>query len=345
MKTEPRASVIHCTNCSLPDTFPGIRFNDKGVCNFCQDHKDPGIQQKEKTVHKEKFLALVKEFKGRFDYDAVMCYSGGKDSTYTLAVLKEEFNLNVLALSFDNGFLPDQTLENITNVVEKLGVDHLIIKPRFDVLAKIFSYCANNDVFPLKALERSSAICTSCMGIIKYSALRVAVEKEVPFIAYGWSPGQAPISSSVMKNLPLMVKRMQAALFDPLYKIIGDEIKPYFLKDKHFGDPYHLPYNIHPLAFLDYDIDAIYKNIARFGWKKPEEVDANSTNCLLNSFANYIHKKKLKFHPYDAELANLVRDGLLDRDEALQRIQTEESPLIVNMVKEKIERGKALSSD
>jgi tRNA(Ile)-lysidine synthase TilS/MesJ len=86
-----------------------------------------------------------------------MCYSGGKDSTYTLAILKEKYHLNVLSVAFDNGFLPDRTMKNINNVVENLGVDHMMFKPRFDVLARIFSYCADHDVYPLKALERSSA--------------------------------------------------------------------------------------------------------------------------------------------------------------------------------------------
>ena len=113
----------------------------------------------------------------------------------------------------------------------------MIIKPRFDMLARIFQYCADNDVYPLKALERSSAICTSCMGIIKYSALRTAIEKDIPLISYGWSPGQAPISSSILKNNPPMIKMMQKALFDPLYKMVGDRSNPIFLRKSILKKP------------------------------------------------------------------------------------------------------------
>lgn len=333
-------NMKHCVNCALPATFPGIHFDDGGVCNFCLDFKGIKYQQTKKSEYSLKFDTLINEYKSQSGYNCLMCYSGGKDSTYTLAILKENYHLNVLAVSFDNGFLPEQTLVNIRNVVEKLGVDHIMIKPRFDVLARIFSFCAENDVYPLKALERSSAICTSCMGIIKYSALKMALEKGIPFVAYGWSPGQAPISSSIMKNIPLMIKKMQSTLYDPLYRVVGDEIKPYFLEEKHFDGGYHMPYNINPMAFLDYDIEAIYRNISRFGWKKPEEVDANSTNCLLNSYANHVHNKKLGFHPYAFELANLVREGLLDRDIALQRIHAEDDPLVIQMVKDKISQFK-----
>ncbi len=326
-----------CSQCVLPESFPGIRFNAQGVCNFCLSQKGKEYQQERKTEYSRKFDALLAKYQGRSGYDVLMCYSGGKDSTYTLSIFKEKYHLNVLALSFDNGFFPQQTLKNIQNVVEKLGVDHILLKPRFDVLAKVFRYCSSHDVYSPKALERSSAICTSCMGFIKYSALRLAVEKDIPFIGYGWSPGQAPITSSILMNTPLMIKAMQKMLFDPLYQIVGDPIKPYFLEEKHFNGSYNFPYNVNPMAFLEYDIDAIYENISRFGWKKPEAVDANSTNCMLNSFANLVHKQRLAYHPYAFELANLVREGYLDRDTAMKRLNEPEDPTTIAWVKDKLE--------
>ena len=133
-----------------------------------------------------------------------------------------------------------------------------------------------------------------------------------------------------------MVKIMQKTLYNPLYQIIGDEIKPYFLENKHFGGSYRFPYYIHPLAFTDYNEEAIYQNISRLGWKIPEDVDANSTNCLLNSFANVVHKQRLGFHPYAFELANMVREGHLNRITALRRLNQQENPHIVAMVKKNL---------
>ncbi len=270
MTGDKMSALKICTGCVLPETFPGIRFNKAGVCNLCLDFKGIGSEQEKKAEYKENFEALIKEYRGSGTYDALMCYSGGKDSTYTLAVLKEEYGLSVLAVSIDNGFVSEQAFKNIRTVVEKLGVDHIFFKPRFDVLARIFRHCAGKDIYPPKALERASSVCTSCMAIIKYSTLRIALEKNIPFIGYGWSPGQAPVTSSIIKNNPRIVKMMQKSLYDPLYKIVGSEIKPYFLEDKHFTGSYRFPYYIHPLAFLDYKEQAVYKNIARFGWKPPD---------------------------------------------------------------------------
>jgi tRNA(Ile)-lysidine synthase TilS/MesJ len=325
-----------CNKCALPATFPGIRFNRAGVCNFCLGFKGTGSESAKKAAYRKKFEALIQEYRGSGTYDALMCYSGGKDSTHTLAVLKEEYGLSVLAVTVDNGFISEQALKNIKTVVENLGVDHLFFKPRFDVLARIFRHCVSHDIYSRKSLERASSICTSCMAIVKYSTLRLALEKNIPFIVYGWSPGQAPVTSSIIKNNPRIVKMMQKSLYDPLYQIVGSEITPYFLEDKHLGNSYRFPYYVHPLAFLSYNEEAVYKNVARFGWKPPDDTDANSTNCLLNSFANIVHKQRLGFHPYAYELSNLIRGGYLDRRTALARLDQPENTYIVTMVKEKL---------
>ncbi len=326
-----------CNRCALPAAFPGIRFNEAGVCNFCQGFKGAGGEATKKAEYRLKFESLIDQYRGDSTYDALMCYSGGKDSTYTLSILKEQYGLNILAVTVDNGFISEQASRNIRVVVENLGVDHIYYKPRFDVLAKIFRHCASNDIYSRKSLERASGICTSCMAIVKYSTLRMALEKDIPLIVYGWSPGQSPVTSSIIKNNPGIVKMMQKSLYDPLYRVAGNDIKPYFLEDKHFGDTFRFPYYIHPLAFLGYDEETAYKSIARLSWKPPGDTDANSTNCLLNSFANMMHKRRLGFHPYVYELSNLVRGGYLDRDIALARLAQSENPEIISKVKRKLE--------
>ncbi|MHB9156382.1 MAG: 7-cyano-7-deazaguanine synthase, partial [Endomicrobiales bacterium] len=131
-----------CSRCVLPETFPGIRFDENDVCNFCREFKGTGNLEKRKKEYRNKFENLLRAHKGRSVYDAVMCYSGGKDSTYTLRLLRQEYALSVLAVTFDNGFIPERTFRNIRNVVESLGVDHLMLKPRFDLLKKIFGESA-----------------------------------------------------------------------------------------------------------------------------------------------------------------------------------------------------------
>jgi len=326
-----------CKKCVLPETFPGIKFNDKGICNFCLNFKgEKKNLNHKKQEYSQKFEELIKKYKDKGSYDVLMSYSGGKDSTYVLSILKDSYELNILAVTFDNGFLPEQTFKNIRNTVEILGVDHIFFKPRFDLLKKIFSECSQRNIFSSLTLSRASTICTSCMALVKFSNLRIALEKSIPLIVFGWSPGQIPIKSSIMKNNPQIIKMMQRTLFDPLYNIAGEEIKPYFLEPKHFKDSYFFPYNISPLSFLEYNEEKILKKIAQLGWQAPLDVDPHSTNCQLNSFANVIHKEKYGFHPYVFELAKLVREGYLDRSIALHKIASKENYHLVTLVKKRL---------
>ena len=325
-----------CTNCVLPETFPGISFDSKGVCNFCQEFKGKEHLEKEKEKYLQKFQELLGRFQNSSSYDALMAYSGGKDSTYTLSLLKEKYDLKILALTFDNGFLSEQAFKNIRQVVENLGVDHIFFKPDFSLLKKIFLTGTKEDIFSRKTLDRASTICTSCMGIVKFTTLRLALEKKIPFITYGWSPGQAPISASIFKNNPSMLKGMQNAIKEPLFRIAGEKINPYFLEEKHFDQKEDFPYNISPLAFLEYAEEKIFKKIEKLGWNMPVDTDSNSTNCLLNSFANLVHKQRFGFHPYAFELAKLVREGYLERDEALKRLEQAEDQNTVELVKKKL---------
>jgi len=329
-----------CTKCVLPATFPRITFNEEGVCNFCLSFKGQEKLAEQKEKYRAKFESLFEEHRGTGDYDCLMCYSGGKDSSYTLYILKTKYNAKVLAVTIDNGFVSERAIQNIRNVVESLGVDHYLIKPRFDVLRKIFNACSSKNLYSPKTLERASTICTSCMGLVKFISLRLAIEKRIPFITYGWSPGQAPIASSVFKTNPSMMKSMQEALKGPMSSIVGDAIEPYFLEEKHFPNSgefgYRFPYNISPLAFLDYNEEKIFETIGELGWKAPDDTDANSTNCLLNSYANVLHIEQFGYHPYAFEIANLVREGVMTRSEGLKRLNSEDNIATIAFVKNRL---------
>lgn len=325
-----------CAKCVLPETFPGIRFNDEGVCNYCLEFKGKRDLKARKADYRARFEKLIAEHRGRFGYDALMSYSGGKDSTYTLALLRESYDLNVLAVTLDNGFMPEQTTKNIRLMSERLGFDHILYRPRFDVLKKIFSASTLKDLFPLKTLNRASSICTSCISLVKFFTLRTAVEKSIPLLAFGWSPGQIPMASSILANNPDMVKASQKVLFEPLHKLAGDAIRPYFLEEAHFRPSCRFPVNVSPLAFFDYDEEKIMEKIKGLGWIAPGKVDANSTNCLLNSLANLVHQERHGFHPYAFEMAKLVREGYLDRRTALEKLNKAEDPATVDAVKKKL---------
>jgi tRNA(Ile)-lysidine synthase TilS/MesJ len=347
-----------CKTCVLPSNFPGIKFNVVGVCNHCQNFKGKDYLEKQREKYRQKFEALISAHKfdshsslsirtsphsthnsSLYNYDVLMAYSGGKDSTFTLDLLKNQYGLRVLALTFDHGFVSPYALENIRKVVETLSVDHITFKPDFLLMRGIFCYSVKHEFHPPKALERASSICNSCMGLMKFIILRTAIEKGIPYIAYGWSPGQAPIQSAIFKNHPSFIKKAQQLFLHPLERAVGPEVRAYFLDNQYLDNETNtnFPYNINLLAFLSYDESDIYNRIQELGWQSPKDTDPNSTNCLLNAFANQVHMQKHGYHPYAMELAELVREGVLTREEALHRLSEEPDQKIIEKVKVKLE--------
>lgn len=315
-----------CINCILPETFPGISFDEAGVCNFCRQYEGTRTKHAEdKARYEEKFSELLRttcapEAAKTRSYDVLMAYSGGKDSTYTLLLLKKKHGLRVLAMSFDNGFISPRALENIKAVTDAVGVDHVLFRPRWDLLRKIFATAAEQELYSKKTLERASTICTSCIGLVKATCLKMAVEQGIPMIGFGWSPGQAPVQSSIMRNNPALLKMTQRAILGPLVQVAGAGVTAYFLAERYFADPERFPWNVHPLAWEEYDEAAILERIAEFGWRAPDDTDSNSTNCLLNAYANELHVRRYGFHPYVWEIANMVREGVLAREEGMGKI-------------------------
>jgi tRNA(Ile)-lysidine synthase TilS/MesJ len=325
-----------CKRCVLPLNFPHVVFDDEGVCSTCREFAGKKKISMLKAEYKKKFEKLIRKVRGKGDYDLLMCYSGGKDSTYALNLLKRKYKLNILAYTFDNGFVPERTYINIRNVVEKLGVDHIIFKPDFSILKAIFSSTLKRNPYSLKTLERASPVCTSCMGMVKYSAIRTAIEKEIPLIAFGWSPGQAPVTSSVLEINPAMMRTMEKAIQGPLTGIAGKGLERFFPSEKHYKTKGRFPVFVHPLELFPYNEKNILKFIKNLGWIMPSGIDLNASNCLLNSLADEAHIAQYKFHPYAGEIAALVREGYMTRAEGLAHLPVKKSAMVLKAVRKKL---------
>ena len=314
-----------CSNCILPSTFPGISFNEERVCNHCQRNREKKSITVQKKKYEDKFIKLIEARRQKGDYDVVVAYSGGKDSTYTVDLFVNRYKLKVLTVTFDNTFISPMALANITKVCGNLGVDNILVKPNPQMLRNIFKTAARRELFSAKTLERASTICTSCISFVKGITLRTALEKQIPFVGYGWSPGQAPVQASVMQTNPALMKESQQTVFKPLYEIAGNALLPFFITEEQFDKKELFPWNIHPLAFLEYDEQKIVNHIKKLGWERPDDTDPNSSNCTLNAFANQIHRRRYAFHPYVWEIANMVRAGVMSREEGIEKIETPEN--------------------
>src|SRR6266481_1165671 len=92
-----------CRRCGLPETYETIEFDAEGICNICRNraHRDEQID----WADRKKMLGdLIEQYRGKYDYDCIVPFSGGKDSTFTLWYLVRKFKLKPLVVSFDHGF-------------------------------------------------------------------------------------------------------------------------------------------------------------------------------------------------------------------------------------------------
>ena len=114
-----------CSKCLLPETYPNIRYNGDGVCNYCLSYIP--IEYKGET-ELEKLLDTHRNRNKGEKYDCVVAVSGGRDSTFTLYELIEVYDMRVLAYNYDNGFVSEQAKLNLKRITDALGVDLVIIK-------------------------------------------------------------------------------------------------------------------------------------------------------------------------------------------------------------------------
>jgi len=331
--------IILCSNCILPETFPGIKFDKDGVCKYCKQEQRKNISLNgKKEEYLKRFDDLIKDKRDKAPtYDVLMAYSGGKDSSYTLKLLSEKYNLRILALTFDNHFVSKEAIANINRVTDSLRVDALIIRPPWPIIKEMFALTSKKDIFSKTTLVRASSICTGCIGIVKGLVLKTALEMSIPLVAFGWSPGQAPIQSAIMKTNPTMSLQAQNVLLKSFPQEIQKKIKRYYVPDAYF-DKYanRFPQNIHPLAFFDYSEEKIKKELSQIGWEHPKDTDTNSSNCLINAFANQCHIHRHGFHPYVWEIANMVRQGIMNREDGIEKIYTKQNSKMVLYAQEKL---------
>ncbi len=170
----PIIELVRCTRCGLPETYETIEFDSAGVCNIClqKEFRDGRIDW---AARRLQFGELVEEYRGKHEYDCIIPFSGGKDSTYTLYHMVKEFGIKPLVVQFNHGFMRPTLLKNNERTFRKLGVDVLSFTPNWKVVKRLM----------LEALIRKGDFCWHChTGIYSYP-MHVALKYNTPLIVWG----------------------------------------------------------------------------------------------------------------------------------------------------------------
>ena len=317
-----------CSRCLLSDTYPNIRYNRDGVCNYCLSYTP--IEYKGEPKLEELLDTHRKRNKGA-KYDCVVTVSGGRDSTFTLYELVEVYNMRVLAYNYDNGFVNEQAKHNLKEMTDAFGVDLVTMKHD---QTKYF----RNNLIALSKKFSPAMVPTLCLGCrygIVSGACKVAMRYKVPLVFFSSSR----LENTSFKNEFLktrfnkkMVGMASEFVSNPFY--FKPSFVPMYVRD-YFHDDSHL----HPLSpwlkllygkvriveFFDYvqwDEKEIQNTIeTKLKWKKPKDVKSSwRFDCLVDSFKEYFYLNSVGFTERDDLLSNMIREGMINREEALQKL-------------------------
>ncbi len=156
------------------ETQDMISFDKEGVCSTCRqiEYKQQKIDWEERDTE---FQTLLAEYRGNGDYDCIVPFSGGKDSTFTALVLIRKYKLKPLLVNFDHGFYRPGVIADREKAVKKLGAELITFKPNWQIVKKTMRV----------SLERKGAIMWhSHCGIYAYP-MQEAVRRQIPLIIWG----------------------------------------------------------------------------------------------------------------------------------------------------------------
>jgi hypothetical protein len=302
----------HCRNCLLPAAVPEAKLDSAGVCACCRNAPliDLDLQEQQRKNRDADLEEALKACRGQGMYDCMVTLSGGKDSVYLLHRIKRDYNLNVLAYTV-NVNLTEIAWKNIHRTVELLDVPHIIYTPPKDVYRKLFRFLLGNQ----EARGAVHTVCYVCAPLTEGYALQLAVEKHIPLILAGYSPGQPDPDRMVYEFSPKMIGETDwtpaevrdSGLFD------AAELGLFWNPGRFpAGTPF--PRFLAPFHAWKYSQADNMKLVVQLGLiANSRHANPVFSNCPVNWLLMYSDLKNLGYNPYAPEFSALIRQRKASR--------------------------------
>lgn len=109
--------VKFCKKCTISNYRPRITFDENGVCSACNfaDFKQNKIDWQEREKELKATLDRFRRNDGR--YDVIVPCSGGKDAAYIAHELKHKYNMNPLTVTWAPHLYTDIGWQNLHNMI------------------------------------------------------------------------------------------------------------------------------------------------------------------------------------------------------------------------------------
>lgn len=315
-----------CTKCILPETYPGISFDENGVCNFCNEYEVTRKEGKAHFQNEDELKNCLGKYKNiNKKYDVLVPLSGGVDSAHTLIKLVKQYNLRPLAYHNDNGYEDQIAVNNARKLCKALDVDLVITQPGSTFMKKLWKYLHESNVYGLPS-------CYVCANIIFINAIEIADQYGIKLVINGYTKGQAQVMKDTIMGVN-MLKAMRKITrargdnefyeqfidkFEKLSKVISYQGKEDLEKAVNTEKTLVIPFFI--FKFNKTDKEMLKSEIRKvFDWEHiPYSFPSRTTNCRMNWLNTYIDRKKIGYCSYDIEFAELIRTGEITREQALE---------------------------
>jgi len=305
-----------CVRCVMDTSVPGIHFDPSGTCNFCKLHDNleksfplnaEGERRKQKVIE-----AIRRKGQGK-PFDCVLGVSGGRDSMYTLYLLKKIHGLRPLAVHFNDGFGNPVAGENMVKATRKLGVE----------LRTITSDWRESKDLKLAFLKASTPDMEEGTDIGIATALYGQAAKEnISTIIIGQSfrtEGIAPLSWNYLDGKYLKAVHKQFGTVplrpwkpnDPGFNLDVKEIAYYTLWRRIKTFPI-----LYLTNYVRSEVDELLKS--ELDWVYP---GAHYYDDLYQSLMAFLYRTKFGIDRRLFNYSALVRSGQMPREEALSRLQ------------------------
>ncbi len=341
-KTLKELNLKRCTKCILPETMPFIKFDDKGVCNYCHNYK-----KRNKPKPKEELFKLVEPYRrpGK-ELDCIVPFSGGRDSCYGLHLIVNELGMKPVTYTYDWGMVTDLGRRNISQMCGDMGVENIIV-------AADISQKRKNIKMNLQAWLKSPHLGMMAMltagdkhffryveEIKKQTGINLNLWGVNPLEQTHFKTGFLGIkpdfeedkvyTNGVMKQLRYHSKRFKAMLESPGYfnsslwdTLSGEYYRSFMQKE----DYYHI------FDYWTWEEDILNDTlINQYNWETA--IDTSTTWRIGDGtagFYNYVYYTVAGFTEHDTFRSNQIREGQLSREKALQLIEDENQPRYQNI--------------
>lgn len=176
----------YCKHCLQPDTRPGIKFDEEGICGAClYENEKKYIDWEKRELELQEIANWAKSI-AEGSYDCVIGISGGKDSTFQAITTKERLGLNALLVNSVPDNITEVGRHNIENLIQK-GFDIIHIRPNPRVMSHLTRqsfYTIGNLANPLEV-----ALWASTYIIADKFDIPLIIQGENPALTLGVSQG------------------------------------------------------------------------------------------------------------------------------------------------------------